>query len=304
MEINRRVTLAMPVYNGARFLGEAIESILNQTYVDFRLIVTDNASTDETRAIVEGFAARDARISYFNNGKNLGAAQNYNRGYELSDSEYLKWCADDDILGDTVLEECVKALDGDSTLSVAYPATQIIDENSKVTSQIANETPSILSCDPAARFAEALDRGGTCFPIFGLIRKSCLDRSMLHLPYYGSDRALLAELALLGKFRRIETATFFNREHPTRSINIMDKLERSRWQGGKARRSASAESIHLYRHLFRIAHRHRDLVAPGALRKLVLSRCFSRRELQRFGLELTSFASPRVAYMLKSLFVA
>ncbi|MBU2531341.1 MAG: glycosyltransferase, partial [Alphaproteobacteria bacterium] len=69
-----RVTLALPVYNGENYIRETLNSLLNQTYGDFELIITDNESTDGTRAICETFVARDPRVQYFRNPRNLGAA--------------------------------------------------------------------------------------------------------------------------------------------------------------------------------------------------------------------------------------
>ena len=91
-----RVSLAMPVYNGDNFIEEAITSILAPDFDDFELIITDNASADRTEEICRAFAAKDDRVRYHRHEKNLGAAPNYNSGYELARGEYIKWCAHDD----------------------------------------------------------------------------------------------------------------------------------------------------------------------------------------------------------------
>ena len=93
-----RIALALPVYNGEAFIAAAIQSILAQSVRDFELVITDNASTDKTQQLCRSFAARDARIRYIRNDWNLGASANYNRGYELTSGEYLKWCAHDDCI--------------------------------------------------------------------------------------------------------------------------------------------------------------------------------------------------------------
>ena len=89
-----------------------------------------------------------------------------------------------------------------------------------------DETPAILDADPADRFERAITLGGTCFPIFGVFRTEMLKRSTLHRSYYGSDRALIAEAALMGKLLRVDEAVFYNREHPKRSIRMVDHAER------------------------------------------------------------------------------
>ena len=93
-----RVSIGMPVFNGEKYLRESIESILDQTYQNFELIISDNASTDRTQEICLEYARKDNRISYYRNDKNLGGPRNYNRVFELSSAEYFKWAAYDDVL--------------------------------------------------------------------------------------------------------------------------------------------------------------------------------------------------------------
>ncbi len=84
------VSIGIPVYNGGKYLEETLDSILNQTFTDFEVIVSDNASTDNTREIVEAYAAKDPRVRYYRNAENIGAAPNYNRTFELSRGKYFR----------------------------------------------------------------------------------------------------------------------------------------------------------------------------------------------------------------------
>ena len=86
----------MPVYNGQKFISEAIESILEQTFTNFELIISDNASTDDTQRICEIFTKVDSRVHYYRYHSNMGAAANYNRVVELASGEFFKWAAHDD----------------------------------------------------------------------------------------------------------------------------------------------------------------------------------------------------------------
>ena len=92
-----RVSIGLPVYNGENFLEFALDSILGQTFQDFELIISDNASTDATESICRRYAAKDSRIRYYRNPNNQGAAQNYNRVFALARGEYFKWAAHDDV---------------------------------------------------------------------------------------------------------------------------------------------------------------------------------------------------------------
>ena len=97
-----RVTIGLPVYNGENYLAEAIDSILGQTFTDFELIISDNASTDRTEEICRRYAAEDDRIRYFRHDRNRGASPNYNFTVEKARGEYFKWAAHDDVLHATV----------------------------------------------------------------------------------------------------------------------------------------------------------------------------------------------------------
>src|SRR2546426_3420012 len=79
-----RVSMAVPVYNGERYLGEALDSLLAQTYHDFELIICDNASTDGTGEIARSYASMDERVRYVRNERNLGLAGNVKRAFQLS----------------------------------------------------------------------------------------------------------------------------------------------------------------------------------------------------------------------------
>lgn len=299
-----RVTLAMPVFNGARYVREAIESALAQDFADFELIVTDNASTDGTEEICRDLASADSRVRYVRNPRNLGAAPNYNLGYELAQGEFLKWCAHDDLISANFLSACVSALDARPDAGLAFARTQCIDENGDF---IPWEEESIMEAiedeSPAARFHHAINRAGTCFPIFGLFRMDLLRRTTLHRSYYGSDRALIAETALLAKCIQVDEATFFNREHATRSINMVDHAARSRWQNTSGNRRAAMEHVNLLLHLLEIARRHPDAVSPVAATAKVAQIACTPRQLGRYALDLVRYVSPEGGAGLRRLFV-
>src|SRR5262249_37479880 len=92
-----RVSIGLTVYNGEQFLEETVDAFLAQTYTDFELIIADNASTDRTGEIGREYAARDSRVRYPRNERNLGLAGNHNRAFALARGEYFKWAAADDV---------------------------------------------------------------------------------------------------------------------------------------------------------------------------------------------------------------
>src|SRR5262245_11232182 len=79
-----RVSIGMPVYNADKFLPEALQSLVNQSFADFEIVISDNASTDRTEEICRSYAQRDQRIRYFRNTTNIGVFRNFNQVFHLS----------------------------------------------------------------------------------------------------------------------------------------------------------------------------------------------------------------------------
>ncbi|MEX0644269.1 MAG: glycosyltransferase family 2 protein [Parvularculaceae bacterium] len=294
-----RVSLAMPVFNGENFIESAIASILAQDFADFELIITDNASSDRTEAICRKFAESDARVRYHRNPKNLGAAPNYNLGFELASGEYLKWCAHDDLISENYLSECVKILDENPDVALVFGRTQCIDDAGAPIPLVGHQLPALTGLTPARRFGKVIRFSGTCFEIFGLFRLATLKRTSLHRLYYGSDRALLAETALLGDYALAEKATFYNREHGTRSINIDDKRARRQWQFADARKGAAFEHLSLLNHLFEIARRHADAAPVAASVAEVATFALKPMQMGRYLLEAIGAVSPGAQQWLR-----
>lgn len=223
-----RVSIGMPVYNGARFLKEAIDSIWAQTFEDVELIISDNASTDQTEQICREYAAKDKRIRYYRNEKNLGAAWNYNRVFELSTGEYFKWQAHDDLCDPQFLEKSVAVLASDPSMVLCYSKFVRIDERGNplkiLTSTVAG------GAKPHERFRSVIHRRATCEEIFGLIRASVLRKTRLHSTYSNCDDNLLAELALQGSFYEIQEPLIMHRIHPGQSTRVYsNRLDRMAW---------------------------------------------------------------------------
>lgn len=210
------VSLGLPVYNGERFLPEALDSLLGQNFGDFELIISDNDSADRTREICLDYAQRDPRIRYVRQATNVGAAENYNLVFRLSRGRYFKWAAADDICLPGMIQQCYDVLESDPGAVLSYPKTLIIDENGAVLGPYDDN----LHLDQASteqRFRQLLFGLRECNAVFGLIRRDVLSRTPLIGHYIHSDSCLLAELSLLGRFHEIPQALFLRRDHPKAS---------------------------------------------------------------------------------------
>lgn len=213
-----RVSIGLPVYNGESYLELALQSLLGQTFDDFEILISDNASSDRTADICQEYAGRDGRIRYERAAENLGAARNYNRVFEMSSGEYFKWAAHDDLCAPTYLERCVETLDrAPSGVVLSYPNLLVIDANGTVVPW-EDDDLDLRQKRPYDRLHQVLRNAVMCSPIFGLIRSSALRRTRLIGAYNGSDHVTLAELALLGEFWEIPEQLFYRRRHPGDSV--------------------------------------------------------------------------------------
>ena len=224
MSSNRpRVSVGMPVYNGENYIREALDSILTQNFQNFELVISDNASTDATEEICKEYLAKDGRIRYYRNGRNMGATWNNNRVFELSQGEYFKWAAHDDVCAPEFLEKCVEALDQDSSVVLAYPWTKNIDQNGEVTGEYNLDGKLKLgSSRPPVRF-RSMHRAFMCYPIFGVIRSAALKQTPLLGSFGHADGALLSRLTLMGRFHEVPKHLFLNRRHPEQSTSVCSK---------------------------------------------------------------------------------
>lgn len=208
-----RLSIGMPVFNGESFVSEALDSLLSQTFEDFELIISDNASTDGTEAICRAYAARDPRVKYHRNEQNCGAARNFNRCFALARGEYFKWAAHDDKCEPPFLQQCVEVLDRWPEVVLCHPRTAVIAADGAFLHRYA------LSLDTASprvdkRFRELVCVSHASYQIFGVIRSSALKRTSLIGGYVYSDVALLGELAMLGRLWELPEYLFIRRTHP------------------------------------------------------------------------------------------
>jgi len=241
------VSIGLPVFNGAAYLEEAIRSVLAQCLDDLELVISDNASTDRTAEICRDWAATDRRVRYVRNATNLGAAPNYNRTFAESRGRYFKWLAHDDRLRPGYLAATVPVLEADPSVVLCNTTVDYIDEHGVVIGQYRSPLGLAAAERPSERFAALVLRSHSCVDFFGTIRRSALEGSLLHGPFHGADRALLAQLALRGRMVQLEPALVEMREHPDRYTRRQRSgAARQAWHQATATRRP-IPSLELYR---------------------------------------------------------
>jgi glycosyltransferase involved in cell wall biosynthesis len=117
------VSIGLPVYNGQRFLAQALDSLLGQTLGDLEIVISDNGSTDRTAEICSRYAARDARIRYIRQESNRGAVWNFNFVALQARGQYFRWASANDFCDPRLLEKCVGMLRSDAGAVLCYGRT-------------------------------------------------------------------------------------------------------------------------------------------------------------------------------------
>jgi glycosyltransferase involved in cell wall biosynthesis len=165
-----QVSVIIPVYNAEKYIGEAIQSILNQTYKDFELIIIDDASTDKTPEIVSKY--NDPRIKIYTNEKNLYIAGNRNKGIGLASGKYIVWQDADDISMSDRIELEYKLLESDPKIGICGSYLEIFDNSGtlhlrKYKTTDAEVRKTIFRYSPVAQPS-------------AMIRKECFDKVGLY----------------------------------------------------------------------------------------------------------------------------
>ncbi len=227
------VTIGLPVFNGEEFIRQTLESILQQTYTDFELLIGDNASTDATLPICREYASRDPRIRILTSDVNKGAAPNYNRLVHEAAGKYFRWMAADDLLAPTFLAQCVGYLETHPAVILCYPTTRPIDGQGNPSSRKPEDALEVTAARPSLRlrqFFESSFLNRQCNAVLGVVRTEVLRRTGLIGSYTASDKILLAELALHGPFHQLPDALFFRRYHQQDSLSTHpNPAERDGW---------------------------------------------------------------------------
>lgn len=202
-----RVVIAAPLYNKARWLPEAVESLLAQTYADFALLLIDDRSADGTTELARTYAERDGRVQLVVNERRLGMLANTNRALTLAlerwpEASYWALASDHDRWDPRWLEVLTGLLDGDPDAVLAYPLTRRIDEQGE---EYARQKPPWRFAtsgepDPRLRMRRAFRGMAAGDMIYGLFRIEALRHVGLYRPVLVPDRLLLSELALHGQF--------------------------------------------------------------------------------------------------------
>ena len=215
-----RISVGLPVYNGEKYLGQAVNSLLNQDFEDFEIIISDNASTDGTAEMCRTYASKDKRIRYYRTESNIGSAPNYRRVFELARGDFFKWCSHDDTCLPRFLSQCLKVFESaPPSVMLVYPQCNLIDESGALLGRAEDCVDARQRC-PYRRLAQVLRHISYAFPIWGLIRADCLRKTKLTGSTCYWDMVLLIELSLYGEIWEIPEVLSQQRCHTGNAVAI------------------------------------------------------------------------------------
>ena len=232
-----RLSIGLPVYNGENYLAESLDALLGQSFEDFELIISDNASTDGTADICLRYGKQDPRIRYVRQPRNIGLSPNHNFVFQRSRGELFKWAAADDLYARNLLQRCVDALDEYHNVVLAHSWTAVIDGTGNVTQSLEYPlaTNSLRAPERLRSFlfgscglfessgADIHHVLGANYSVlraadqYGVIRADVLRRIAPLGSYHHSDMPMVCEIVLHGPFHQTSDWLYFRRDHPDRA---------------------------------------------------------------------------------------
>ena len=212
------VSIGMPVYNGEKTISESLESLLAQDFKDFELIISDNASTDNTGSICKKYAEKDARIRYHLHETNVGPMTNFNGLIHLAKGKYFMWAADDDWWEPDYISHMVNALENDKGAVLSFSCYDFIrpDKTSFTEKDNISKTIGINAIFPrllhSCSFSRWVSNGNY---VYGLMQKDeLLDCGGMDVRVdinRGADWVMIFHLLCYGKFLKDDRVLFHKR---------------------------------------------------------------------------------------------
>ena len=224
------VTVGIPAFNSDETIGQSIDSILAQSFRNLRLLISDNASEDNTGEECLKRVRRDSRVHYIRQTSNIGVFENYNELFLKCKSKYFKWQSSSDWCDKNFIESCVDALESNQDAVLAYTEVTLVDEAGNLERYTGDF--GLHMDDPADRFRYFLNNLQLCNVFNGVIRTDALRGTRLNGQFQGSDSPLLAELALKGKFVLIREPMWYRRMTPATMSKLKSAEQREEFFSG------------------------------------------------------------------------
>lgn len=202
-EQEKKVSIILPVYNGEKYIEEAIDSIIKQTYTNWELVIINDCSTDNTLEIINKYAVMDKRIRVYTNENNLKLPKSLNAGFSHAEGDYFTWTSDDNILKDNAIQTMAEYLDGNPETDMVYANYSLISPEGEVGSRLNLMDPKYLLIGNIV---------GACF----MYRKDIADRVGEYDAnlFLAEDYDYWLRIYLAGNMKHISDDLYLYRQHP------------------------------------------------------------------------------------------
>ena len=246
--MNVKLSIGMPVYNGELFIERAIESILAQTFTDFELIISDNASTDSTQEICQNFSKKDDRIRIFKQEKNIGVHRNFYFLLSQARGEYFAWAAVDDYLDKDFMEKNLKVLESNNSIvssigKIIPYGTESLNIDPKLI-DTSNYPKFLKNYVKRGRHKKMMDTGPISGDIntkirnllkitkalgrwYGVHRTEQLKQCIIKKPFINVEVAVFLNLLRLGDFYEESSTTLYEFDEGVSSRGIINMAKNS-----------------------------------------------------------------------------
>jgi glycosyltransferase involved in cell wall biosynthesis len=216
------ITIGIPAYNEEQFLERTIDSVMRQTWRDFAVLISDNASSDRTREIAEAAVRTDSRFHYHRHETNIGGVGNFNFLKDATESPLCMWLGGHDMMAPTLLERLVPPMIADPRYSIALGQTAWIDcadDVFRTSSGWMHTLPDI----PLLRYALTPKKNDLCSEINNVLRRAFLDGTQFS-SVWGTDNITIAHLAYRGPVFHVPEPLYLRRDLGHRREDYMKRL--------------------------------------------------------------------------------
>lgn len=258
----------MPVFNAEAYIADALEALLSQSFADFEITISDNASTDHTEQICRDFARRDERIRYECQRENLGAIWNFNHVFARSRGQYFKWASHDDVCMPEYLQRCIDVLDQDPSILWCHSDSGKIDAQGRILSCEDPQADDLAHTRQAGlprkfhqsprrhrRFFGVLLGTNWCVDSYGVIRSEALRKTCMLPSCYGAEKVLMGALSLRGYYHQVPETLFYQRVHPAASSSMNDAADQWNFMDTRASTRFASTRLRLLRgHIQSVTH--------------------------------------------------
>ena len=205
------VSIGLPVYNGELHLRSSLGAILGQDYPNLEIIISDNASTDNTWDICKEFAAKDSRIILSRNDSNKGAFFNFLNVMGGANGDFFMWAAHDDLHVQTYVSDCLLAFDANPSAIMCCTELGFINEDGSTRKNWHYNNIESIGKTLVERIHEVISRCGW-FATYALFRRAAIPILSRLKECYGGDVILLIELAIAGECAKVHKPLYYRRE--------------------------------------------------------------------------------------------